>query len=89
MFSDRLPAQQLTWAAILYGLSVHMKIYPIMYALPIILTLRKSTVEEDDRGRGWRRLTHFIRSFLNRELFLFVSVSGGVFCLLTGLFYNM
>ncbi|XP_074549745.1 GPI alpha-1,4-mannosyltransferase I, catalytic subunit [Halichoeres trimaculatus] len=84
-----MEAQQLTWAAILYGLSVHMKIYPITYALPIILNLRKSTSEEDEKGSGWRRLTQFIISFFNRELFLFASVSGGVFCLLTGLFYNM
>ncbi|XP_017270645.1 GPI mannosyltransferase 1 isoform X2 [Kryptolebias marmoratus] len=78
-------AGHLVWAAVLYGLSVHMKIYPITFGLPIALSLR--TLQEGKGGRAWKTSVAFIRSFLNRELLIFTSVAGGVFLLLTALFY--
>ncbi|XP_040023433.1 GPI alpha-1,4-mannosyltransferase I, catalytic subunit [Gasterosteus aculeatus] len=84
-----MEAGHLTWAAVLYGLSVHMKIYPITYALPIALSLRTTETTSEKDKTGWRRFIGFTGSFLNRRLLLFTCVAGGVFCSLTALFYYM
>ncbi|XP_053716232.1 GPI mannosyltransferase 1 [Synchiropus splendidus] len=75
-------------AAVLYGLSVHMKIYPITYCLPIILTLR-STDTSKNNDQWWRKIRRFCIGFFSRELLLFASVSAGVFFSLTAYFYHI
>lgn len=86
-----LPAQRLTWAALLYGLSVHMKIYPVTYALPIALTLRTAEIRVDEAKKvsRFKKLVGFFVGFFNQDLLLFASVAGGVFFTLTALFYYM
>lgn len=77
-------------AALLYGLAVHMKIYPATYALPIALSLqRKDPGEGTSSGKRSWRLWGFLCRLLNRELLIFAFVSGGLFCALTLFFYCM
>ncbi|KAI4876116.1 hypothetical protein NFI96_026143 [Prochilodus magdalenae] len=72
-------------AAFFYGLSVHMKIYPVTYAIPIAVYVSTHRNLED-RNKDVFRL--FLRLF-NKDLILFAAVAGAVFFGLTSAFYCM
>ncbi|CAL1596611.1 unnamed protein product [Knipowitschia caucasica] len=86
-----MEARRRTCAALLFGLAVHMKIYPVTYALPIALTLRTQNLaaQKHEAESKWRSFIRFFTSFINKELMIFANVSGGVVCFLSGLFYHM
>ncbi|KAM6279649.1 GPI mannosyltransferase 1 [Porphyrio hochstetteri] len=86
-------------AAACYGLAVHMKIYPLTYALPIALHLQSrrcgregaldSECDQKEKftfvGCIWQPLV----KMLNRDLLLFGAVAGSVLAALTGAFYHL
>ncbi|XP_010191739.1 PREDICTED: GPI mannosyltransferase 1, partial [Mesitornis unicolor] len=87
-------------AAVCYGLAVHMKIYPLTYALPIALHLQsKRGGREGAVGAGCDRKTKFtfvgylwqlFVKIQNRNTLLFGAVSGSVLASLTvGWFYHL
>ncbi|XP_067856892.1 GPI mannosyltransferase 1 isoform X2 [Heptranchias perlo] len=98
-----LETRQIVKAALFYGLSVHLKIYPVTYALPIVLALQSDlqATENDTstiRNKGYfkkdRGLHSHVKAFLklvvrllNREVLLFVGVAALVFLGLGVLFY--
>ncbi|BBN20063.1 GPI mannosyltransferase 1 subunit M [Marchantia polymorpha subsp. ruderalis] len=79
-------------AAFWFGVVVHVRIYPIIYVLPVLLLLDGDYVKmvakgsSNDPGAS-SRLKHSLRSFFNWPRVVFGAVSGSVFFALCGLFY--
>ncbi|XP_030623501.1 GPI alpha-1,4-mannosyltransferase I, catalytic subunit [Chanos chanos] len=77
--------KRLIIAALLYGLAVHVKIYPVTCALPIALSLRRQRKRD---GSNDGLLTMMLRLF-SKDLILFAAVAGAVLAGLTWTFYCM
>lgn len=88
--------KHLAKAAVLYGLSVHMKIYPVTYALPIVLHLQSSRSYEKGKADMPAKQKNssigiiwglFLRLF-NWDVLLFGAVAGCTFAALGLVFYS-
>ncbi|XP_069771302.1 GPI mannosyltransferase 1-like [Narcine bancroftii] len=98
-----LKCKQIVKTALFYGLSVHLKIYPVTYALPMILSLQtdqqatgndtQTRTNKDHGKKGIGHLSHmkhwvvFIVRLLNKEVQMFIFVAGLEFLTLGVLFY--
>lgn len=72
-------------AAFLYGLSVHMKIYTVIYALPITLFISN----HKDLKNHYRGVFRVTQTLFSKDLALFAVIAGAVFLGLTLAFYCM
>lgn len=93
-----LKRRQIVKAALFYGLSVHLKIYPVTYAFPIILSLQTGQQATENDTPTIRNKQHlkkgisllnpmFIVRLLNKDVLLFITIAGLEFIILGALFY--
>ena len=84
-----LMAGHVTMAAIFYGLSVHFKIYPVIYSLALLLSI--AHLGDGIRGCSGHlsSVRWILRRFLSPTCIKFVVTSFSTFAVITGLCYNM
>ncbi|CAI5784786.1 GPI mannosyltransferase 1 [Podarcis lilfordi] len=87
--------RRLVMAAVLYGLSVHMKIYPATYALPLALHLqscgnperREANISKGKLSLAGDFLRPLLRLLSSRDVLVFGTVAGSTFAALGLAFY--
>eukprot|EP00742_Colponemidia_sp_Colp-10_P003185 GILJ01003394.1.p1 GENE.GILJ01003394.1~~GILJ01003394.1.p1 ORF type:complete len:451 (+),score=49.55 GILJ01003394.1:390-1742(+) len=78
--------KQIIPAAVAYGLSVHFKIYPIIYALPFLFFLDDAYLGRSQNQRQVGAVKRFM-NWLNYARVQFSLISGGIFLILLAVFY--
>eukprot|EP00667_Euglena_gracilis_P009666 EG_transcript_9832 len=74
-------ARRLTAAAVMYGLAVHTKLYPIVFALALALYIGRTQDAHGGTLPAWRLI-------FRRDSLLFAVTSAGVFAAVTYLCYH-
>lgn len=82
--------RRLVWGGIFYGLSVHYKLYPVIYALPLLLYIgqqQNAGPVSNHQTNRVKRLVQLIRQMLSFDCILFGVVSLLTFLCIGGAMY--
>ncbi|KAJ2848940.1 GPI mannosyltransferase 1 [Coemansia brasiliensis] len=77
--------KHIIWGAICFGISVHLKIYPIIYALPMLVVLDRAAFSNTSTPSlsFWGKM----KCAVTKQRLMFFLVSGGIFIGLNIVFY--
>lgn len=83
-------------AAFWYGLIVHFRVYPIIYAIPLVLTINKSNRTAIQRWNSKQKesfktvpFSLLLKNCFTKEKILFGLLSGSIFLMWTALFFYL
>lgn len=65
---------------LVYGISVHFKLYPIIYLLPIMLHITRYAKCREGNVVSFRSIKRLILTMIHKDFILFVSMSALSFC---------
>ena len=74
-------------AGLVYGLSVHFKIFPIIYSIPFYLFIDCDRKAIYEGKKSWFQV--IFTNFFTKNRVIFTLVSASTFLSLTGFFYHL
>ena len=75
--------KRLNFAAMFFGLAIHMKIFPLIYSLPLFLFIDDGHMESADLGRSELDAANALWRFLSPQRLRFILATVAMFLIIT------